>query len=62
MVDTTLSAARSTRGAPVDRAARLDSRLRDAAGWRAVAYVLVKLPVALSGLYTVSWWWIRSST
>jgi signal transduction histidine kinase len=37
--------------------ARLDTRLRDAAGWRAVAYTLVKLPVAFFGLYAVSWWW-----
>ncbi|MFF1255527.1 sensor histidine kinase [Streptomyces sp. NPDC058321] len=36
--------------------ARLDARLRDAAGWRSVAYVLVKLPVAAFGLYAVGWW------
>ncbi|MCX5555592.1 sensor histidine kinase [Streptomyces sp. NBC_00038] len=36
--------------------ARLDSRLRDAAGWRSVAYVLVRLPVAAFGLYAVGWW------
>ncbi|MFJ5265122.1 sensor histidine kinase [Streptomyces sp. NPDC088387] len=36
--------------------ARLDARLRDAAGWRAVVYVLVKLPVAAFGLYAVAWW------
>ncbi|MCX5425263.1 sensor histidine kinase [Streptomyces sp. NBC_00078] len=36
--------------------ARLDARLRDAAGWRSVAYVLVKLPVAALELYAVAWW------
>jgi signal transduction histidine kinase len=36
--------------------ARLDARLRDAAGWRSVAYVLVKLPVAALELYAVGWW------
>ncbi|MCD9877880.1 sensor histidine kinase [Streptomyces guryensis] len=35
---------------------RLDARLRDAAGWRSVAYVLVKLPVAALQLYAVGWW------
>lgn len=42
---------------PTGRAfARLDARLRDAAGWRSVAYVLVKLPVGAFGLYALSWW------
>jgi signal transduction histidine kinase len=42
---------------PTGRAlARLDTRLRDATGWRSVAYVLVKLPVAASQLYAVGWW------
>lgn len=42
---------------PTGRAfARLDARLRDAAGWRSVAYVLVKLPVAALQLYAVGWW------
>lgn len=36
--------------------ARLDARLRDAAGWRSLAYVLVKLPVAAVELYMVQWW------
>jgi signal transduction histidine kinase len=36
--------------------ARLDARLRDAVGWRAVAYVLVRLPVAAFGMYAVLWW------
>ncbi|GAA2488022.1 sensor histidine kinase [Streptomyces longisporus] len=36
--------------------ARLDARLRDAAGWRSVAYTLVKLPVAALQLYAVGWW------
>jgi signal transduction histidine kinase len=35
---------------------RLDARLRDGAGWRAVAYALVKLPVALLQAYAVSYW------
>jgi signal transduction histidine kinase len=35
---------------------RLDARLRDGAGWRAVAYELVKLPVAFFQLYAVSYW------
>lgn len=35
---------------------RLDARLRDAVGWRSVAYVLAKLPVAAFGLYAVGWW------
>jgi signal transduction histidine kinase len=30
---------------------RLDARLRDAAGWRAVLYAIVKLPLAFAGLY-----------
>ncbi|MCI3245658.1 MULTISPECIES: sensor histidine kinase [Streptomyces] len=36
--------------------ARLDTRLRDAAGWRSVAYVLVKLPVAAVQWYALTWW------
>jgi signal transduction histidine kinase len=32
------------------------ARLRDASAWRAVAYVLVKLPLATLGLYAVLWW------
>ena len=36
--------------------ARLDARLRDAAGWRSVAYVLAKLPAAALGAYAVGWW------
>jgi len=36
---------------------RLEARLRDAAGWRAVAYLLVKLPVAmLAGLVAAYLW------
>lgn len=38
--------------------ARLDARLRDAAGWRSVAYVLVKLPLAAFGLYGAAGWWL----
>lgn len=36
--------------------ARAEARLRDAAAWRAVAYLAVKLPLALVSLYAVSWW------
>ncbi|MBA4866991.1 sensor domain-containing protein [Streptomyces sp. PSKA54] len=36
--------------------ARVEARLRDATAWRAVAYVLVKLPLATLGLYAVLWW------
>ncbi|MEB8342859.1 sensor histidine kinase [Streptomyces endophyticus] len=36
--------------------ARVEARLRDGAAWRAVAYVLVKLPLATVGLYGVVWW------
>ncbi|GGS07465.1 histidine kinase [Streptomyces aureoverticillatus] len=35
---------------------RLDARLRDGAGWRATAYVLVKLPMSALGMYAVLWW------
>ncbi len=35
---------------------RLRAGLRDAPGWRAVAYLLMKLPVALLGLYAVFFW------
>ena len=35
---------------------RLDARLRDVAGWRAVWYVLVKLPVGALGMYAVLFW------
>lgn len=33
-----------------------EARLRDGTSWRAVAYALVRLPVATVGLYTVTWW------
>ncbi|MZD05976.1 sensor histidine kinase, partial [Streptomyces sp. SID5785] len=36
--------------------ARTEGRLRDAAAWRSVAYALLRLPVALCGLYAASWW------
>jgi signal transduction histidine kinase len=36
---------------------RVDARLRDGASWRAVAYVVLKLPVAVLALYAVSLWW-----
>ncbi|MCG7285114.1 sensor domain-containing protein [Cellulomonas sp. ACRRI] len=32
------------------------ARLRDPAAWRAVAYVLVKMPLAVLGLWAVTWW------
>jgi len=35
---------------------RLGARLRDRASWRAVAYLLVKLPVGILGLYSVALW------
>ncbi|MFG3254745.1 sensor histidine kinase [Streptomyces sp. NPDC048172] len=35
---------------------RLDARLRDATGWRAVAYVAASLPVATVGAYAFAWW------
>src|SRR6266545_1011160 len=35
---------------------RLGARLRDGAGWRAVAYLLVKLPVAVFECYAVAYW------
>jgi signal transduction histidine kinase len=35
---------------------RLGARLRDGAGWRALAYVLLKLPIAVLGCYAVSLW------
>jgi signal transduction histidine kinase len=35
---------------------RLDARLRDGAGWRAVAYALVKLPVTFFQGWAVSFW------
>ncbi|MFD9903270.1 sensor histidine kinase [Streptomyces sp. NPDC059063] len=35
---------------------RLDARLRDGPGWRAVTYVLAKLPVSALGMYAVLWW------
>ncbi|NEB75235.1 sensor histidine kinase [Streptomyces sp. SID14478] len=36
--------------------AHMETRLRDGASWRAVAYLAVKLPLAMVGLYAVSWW------
>jgi len=35
---------------------RLGARLRDGAGWRALAYVLLKLPVSVLGCYAVALW------
>ncbi|MFJ8825876.1 sensor histidine kinase [Streptomyces sp. NPDC102467] len=36
--------------------ARAEARLRDAAAWRAVAYIMAKLPLAMVSLYALSWW------
>jgi signal transduction histidine kinase len=35
---------------------RLAAGLRDGAGWRAVAYLLLRVPVAVLGLYAVEYW------
>ncbi|MDX6389192.1 MAG: hypothetical protein QOJ73_255 [Streptosporangiaceae bacterium] len=35
---------------------RLNARLRDGPGWRAVAYLPLKLPVTLLELYAAFWW------
>jgi signal transduction histidine kinase len=35
---------------------RLDARLRDGTGWRAVGYMLVKLPVAVVQCYALAFW------
>ncbi len=55
-----LLGARTAAPAPVRRSSgrlgRLGPGLRDGAGWRAVAYLAVKLPVALLGLYAVFFW------
>jgi signal transduction histidine kinase len=37
-------------------AGRLGAGLRDAPGWRAVAYLMLKWPVALLGLYAIFFW------
>jgi signal transduction histidine kinase len=37
---------------------RLDARLRDGPGWRAVAYLLLKSPVALLGSYAAGVFWL----
>jgi signal transduction histidine kinase len=37
---------------------RIDTRLRDPAGWRAVAYILVKLPLAFAMLYFSAFPWL----
>jgi signal transduction histidine kinase len=37
---------------------RLDARLRDGTGWRAVAYLVLKLPVAVFELYAISFFWV----
>ena len=36
---------------------RFDARLRDGAGWRAAAYLLLRLPLAAAGLYLVAVPW-----
>jgi signal transduction histidine kinase len=35
---------------------RLDARLKDGTGWRAVGYMLVKLPVAAAQCYALAFW------
>jgi signal transduction histidine kinase len=35
---------------------RVDARIRDAVGWKAVVYSLVKFPVALAEGYALTWW------
>jgi hypothetical protein len=35
---------------------RLDARLKDGTGWRAVGYMLVKLPVSVAQCYTLAFW------
>ncbi|HEY2575234.1 MAG TPA: sensor domain-containing protein [Streptosporangiaceae bacterium] len=35
---------------------RVDARLRDGTGWRSLAYLVLKLPVALLQAYAVSYW------
>ena len=35
---------------------RLDARLKDGTGWRAVAYMLVKFPVSLLQFYALAFW------
>lgn len=35
---------------------RLGARLRDGTGWRAVAYVLLKLPLSVLGCYAIAFW------
>jgi signal transduction histidine kinase len=37
---------------------RLDARLRDGVGWRAISYSLIKLPIALAQAYAGSFWLI----
>jgi signal transduction histidine kinase len=37
---------------------RFDARLRDGAGWRAAAYLLLRLPLAAAGLYLVAVPWV----
>jgi signal transduction histidine kinase len=55
-----LLGARISAPPPIRRSAgrlgRLGAGLRDGAGWRAMAYLLLKLPVALLGLYAVFFW------
>jgi signal transduction histidine kinase len=35
---------------------RVDARLRDGAGWRALAYLVLKLPVSALQVYAISFW------
>jgi signal transduction histidine kinase len=39
---------------------RVDARIRDAAGWRGIAYALIRLPLALVSVYAVAATWLAS--
>ncbi len=51
------AAARFTPGTGI--LGRVDARLRDGTGWRAVAYLLLRLPTALLGGYLVAFLWVE---
>jgi signal transduction histidine kinase len=39
---------------------RVDARIRDEAGWRGIAYAVIRLPLALASVYTVALTWLVS--
>jgi signal transduction histidine kinase len=41
--------------------ARVDARIRDAAGWRGIAYALIRLPLALVSVYAVALTWLSGA-